>query len=345
MMPIGARRTFRLGLVVALSLALAYGMGLQFPFFAPVFGLMLTATPGPPAGLKGLFGLILVIAIALGVGLVLAPLLGKYPVSALLLIAVGIYLSTYISVGLSQPFFGTFLALGFALIPAVGMVSYGLALDLIEGMLIGIGMAIVCQWIAYPFFPEDPPRQKAAKPPAVNAVEIRWIALRATLIVFPPLLLFLSNPPQYVPIIAKCVMLSQQGSTVSARAAGRAMVAAVFLAGGIAIVFWLVLKICPSLWMFFLWMLLIGIHCAARVYGVIASRFPPAFWTDVVVNTLVLVGPAVMDSESGNDVYRGFAIRFSLFVALALYAWLAMAALESLRASRRGATPAMAPAA
>ena len=94
MMPIGARRVFRLGLVVALSLALAYGIGLQFPFFGPVFGLMLTATPGPPPGLKGLLGLILVIAIALGVGLVLAPLLGKYPVSALLLIAVGVYLST-----------------------------------------------------------------------------------------------------------------------------------------------------------------------------------------------------------------------------------------------------------
>ena len=220
-MPIGARRTFRLGLVVALSLALGYGMELQFPFFAPVFGLMLTATPAPPPGLKGLLGLILVVTITLGVGLVVTPLLGKYPVSALLIIAVGIYLSTYISVGLGKAFSGTLLALGFALIPAVGLVSYGLALDLIEGMLIGIGVAIVSQWIAYPFFPEDPRKQATAKPPAVDAGESGWIALRAVLIIFPPLLLCLSNPSQYVPIIAKCVMLSQQGSTVSARSAGR----------------------------------------------------------------------------------------------------------------------------
>ena len=126
-MPIGARRTFRLGLVVALSLALGYGMELQFPFFAPVFGLLLTATPAPPPGLKGLLGLILVVTITLGVGLVVTPLLGKYPVSALLIIAAGIYLSTYISVGLGKAFLGTLLALGFALIPAVGLVSYGLA--------------------------------------------------------------------------------------------------------------------------------------------------------------------------------------------------------------------------
>jgi hypothetical protein len=158
------------------------------------------------------------------------------------------------------------------------------------------------------------------------------------------LLLFLSNPAQYVPIIAKCVILSQQGTTVSARSAGRDMVAAVFLAGGISIVFWLALKICPNLWMFFLWMLLVGIYCAAKLYGVIGSQFPPAFWSDVVVNILILVGPAVMDSETGNDVYRGFIIRFSLFMAVALYAWLAMAALESLRASRRRARPEMAPA-
>jgi len=344
-MPIGARRTFRLGFVVALSLALGYGMELQFPFFAPVFGMLLTATPAPPPGWKGLLSLTLVVAITLGVGLVLSPLLGKYPASALLIIAVGIYLSTFISVGLKQQAVGTLLTLGFALIPAVGLVSYGLALDLIKGMLIGIAVAIVSQWVVYPFFPEDPPKPKAAKPPAVGAVESRWLALRATLIVFPPLLLFLSNPAQYVPIMAKCVILSQQGSTLDARSAGRDIVAAVFLAGGIAMVFWLVLKICPSLWMFFLWTLLVGIYCAAKLFGVTASRLPPAFWSDVVVNILILVGPAVMDSASGNDVYRSFVIRFSLFLAIALYAWLAMVALEWLRAGRRDPTPAMAPAA
>jgi hypothetical protein len=137
-MPIGARRTFRLGFVVASSLALGYGMELQFPFFAPVFGMLLTATPAPPPGWKGLLSLTLVVAITLGVGLVLSPLLGKYPASALLIIAVGIYLSTFISVGLKQQAVGTLLTLGFALIPAVGLVSYGLALDLIKGMLIGI---------------------------------------------------------------------------------------------------------------------------------------------------------------------------------------------------------------
>ena len=36
-MPLGARRTFRFGLVMALSLALGYGLAMPMPFFAPIF--------------------------------------------------------------------------------------------------------------------------------------------------------------------------------------------------------------------------------------------------------------------------------------------------------------------
>ena len=123
-----------------------------------------------------------------------------------------------------------------------------------------------------------------------------------------------------------------------------AVLGATFLAGLLAILFWFALKICPSLWMFFLWMLLFGIYFAAKLYGVVASRFPPSFWQDVVVNLLILLGPAVEDSATGKDPYEAFAVRFSLFVAVTLYAWLAIVALEWLRARRRGVMPTLAPA-
>jgi len=51
----------------------------------------------------------------------------------------------------------------------------------------------------------------------------------------------------------------------------------------------------------------------------------------VAVTMLILLGPAVQDSMAGNDVYRGFTLRFSLFVAVTLYAWLAIVVLEWLR--------------
>jgi len=338
-LPLGARRTFRLASVVALSLAFSYGIDMPLPFFAPLFAVLLTAAPAPPMGLKGLFGFGIVVIVTLGVGLLLTPLLGKYPASALLIIAAGLYLSTIVSVGLRKGLVGSLLTMGFTLIPAAGLVEYALAVTLIKSLMLGIAFAIVSQWIVYPFFPEDPPGVAPAPPPPVDAVETRWIALRCTLTVLVPVMMAFTNPALYLPTIMKSVLLAQQGSAVSSRTAGREMLYAIFFAGLAAILFWFTLKVCPNLWIFFLLMLLFGIYVAARMYGIVANRWSPAFWPDVFVNLLILLGPAVEDSANGKDVYKAFAVRFCLFVAVTLYAWFAMAALEWLRGRGQKATP------
>ena len=97
------------------------------------------------------------------------------------------------------------------------------------------------------------------------------------LIVLPPVLLAFTNPTLYMPLIMKSVLLGQQVSVVSARTAGRELIGAIFLAGLFAILFWFALKILPSLWMFFLLMLLFGMYFAAKLYWIIASRFPAFF--------------------------------------------------------------------
>src|SRR5687768_12130728 len=202
-MPIGARRTFRLASVVALSLAIGYGIDMPLPFFAPLFGLLLTATPAPPLGLKGLVGLLLMVTVTLGVGLVMTPLLRNYPFSAVLIIAAGLYASTVIAVGLRKALVGTLLTMGFTLIPAAGLAEYAIAVTLIKSMLFGIGIAIASQAIVYPFFPEDPGRKIAPEFAAADVSQARRIALRSTLIVLPPVLMALSNPSLYLPVIMK----------------------------------------------------------------------------------------------------------------------------------------------
>jgi Protein of unknown function (DUF2955) len=336
-MPLGARRTFRLASVVALSLALAYGFGMPLPFFAPVFAILLTTAPAPPMGPKGLVGLCAVVIVTLGVGLMLTPLLAKYSASALLIIAAGLYLSTIVSVGLRKALVGALLTMGFTLIPAAGLVDYSLAVTLIKALLLGVVFAIMCQWVVYPFFPEDPPGIAPVKRTPVDAPDTRWIALRCTLTVLVPVALAFTNPALYLPTIMKSVLLAQQFSAVSARTAGREMLYATGLAGMFAILFWFALKICPNLWMFFLLMLLFGLYFAAKLYGIIGTRWSAAFWPDVAINLLILLGPAVEDSANGKDVYKAFAVRFSLFVAVALYAWVAMSALEWMRGRRASA--------
>ena len=86
--------------------------------------------------------------------------------------------------------------------------------------------------------------------------------------------------------------------------------------------------------MFALWTLLFVIYLGAKIYGVSVSRYPASFWSNVGVTALILLGSAVQDSETGKDVYKAFAVRMGLFVAVTCYAWLAIDLLERYRARR-----------
>ncbi len=332
-MPLQARRVFRMSLTMALALLCAYALAFPFPYLAPLFALFLSAAPGRPMGLKMLIKLILLILITLGMGLLLIPVLLNYPVSAILIVAVGLYLSNYLTVNLGKGLVGMFLTVGFTLISAAGLLSYQLAATVVMSLVLGVALAIVCQWVVYPWFPE-PATPAGQKPKPSTEEQSNWIALRATIIVLPAYFLALTNPGSYLAIIMKSVSLSQQGSMVNAHNAGRELLGSTFLAGCFAVVFWFVLKLCPSLWMFFLWMLAFGIYLASKVYGILATRYPASFWLNVGVTLLILLGPAVDDSANGKDVYEAFAVRMGLFVFVTLYAWLAIYTLEWLRTRR-----------
>ena len=333
-MHITARRVFRLSFTMALALACGYALQMPLPYLAPLFALMLTAQPGPPLGPKGLLGLILVVLITMGVGLLLTPLLVSYAFSAVLIAAVGLYFSAYLTITKGKGLVGLLLTVGITLISAAGTVSSALAVVVIQALALSIAIAIVCQWLVYPWFPEDAPSAEKETSAPADATHADWVALRSTLIVLPAYLLLLTNPAMYMPIIVKSVSLAQQGSVMEARLAARDLLGSTFLAGCFAILFWFALKLNPNLWMFFLWMLLFGLYFASKLYGLLASRFSASYWQNVAVTMLLLLGPAVQDSANGKDVYAAFAVRMGLFIGVALYAWLAIYGLEQLRNRR-----------
>jgi len=329
-LPLAAARAFRFALTVALALAVGYGLALPFPFFAPLFAILLGVSPAPPPALKGLIALLLLVVVALGLGLFLTPFLAIYPVTTVLIIATCLFGATFLSVGGGKALPGILLIMGTTMIPAAGLVEYALAVTVLQGLIVGIVVAVVCQWVVYPLFPE-PGAIAAPATPVLPPHEARWIAARATLIVIPPMLLAFTNPALYMASIIKTATLAQQGSRVSAGVAGRELIGSTFLAGLLAVAFWFALRLSPTLWMFFLWMLLFGVYFGAKLFGAVASRFPPSFWQNVAVTLLILLGPAVQDSATGKDVQQAFAMRFSLFVGITVYAWLAIILLEQLR--------------
>ena len=334
--PVVARRVFRLGLTTALTLALAYGMGFPLPFIAPIFALMLTLPPGPPMPAKKLAVLVIAVMGILGVGLLLIRPLQFYPLTAVLLVTCGVFLASFMTVNLGKGAPATFLIVGLTLISSVGTQDWAVASGLIDGLALGLVVAILCQWVVYPFFPEEkdlPPPE----PPPLTEAQGAWTALRATAVIMPVFLLTLTNPAAYAPIVMKSVTLGQQVSTVSARSAGRELLGSTFLGGCFAIGIWFALGISTNLWMFFLWTLLFVLYLGAKIYQVAPTRYPPSFWSNAGVTALILLGSAVQDSDTGKDVYQAFAVRMGLFLAVTLYAWLAIDLLERFR-SRRLAT-------
>ena len=321
---------FRLSICISLSIVIGYGFDFYMPFMAPLLSFLLGAKPGPKIPAKGLIGLVILFSITLSLGLLLIPLLEYYALTAIFIVIVAIYLGNHLTLNLNKGLVGTLLIMGFTLISAAGTVDFGTALDIIKTMVLAIIMAVALQWLIYPLFPVNEPKSKT-KPQPENPDLERWVIIRATCIILPVYLFTLTNPLAYMATIMKSVSLAQQVSEEQVKGASFELLMSTLLGGLGAVVFWFMLSIMPNLYMFALITLLFSLFFISRLYQIYASRFSPSMWQNAFVTMLIIIGPAVQDTESGKDVLMATVVRVSLFLVLTFYAMFAVQFLEFLR--------------
>ena len=150
----------------------------------------------------------------------------------------------------------------------------------------------------------------------------------------PVFVLALTDPSFYLAAIMKTVALGQQAGETDARHAGRELVGSTLMGALIALAVWLGLSLWPSLWMLMLWLMAAALWAGSALFGARRTRLRPSFWSNALITSLILLGPAIEDSASGKSVLEGAAMRVSLFVGVALYAWATVWALERWRARR-----------
>ncbi len=329
-----ARHVLRFALVTALSATAAEALGLTYAFFPPVLAILLAASPGAPMRPKSLAVLVSVILLTMGTGLLLIPFLRHQPLLGVVLALLGLYAASWLMVHWRQDALGLFLATGFLLVSALGVLDEGLARLMIESLAGGMVLAVFFQWLTHPFLPgEEQPLPP--KHPLPELERSKWLATRSVLVVFPVWMVALTDPFRWLAVLTKALTLGQQGSREDARYTGLEMVGATLLGGGLALLFWGLLGILPNLWILFLLALLVGLWGGAKIHGVRTSRFPPTFWMSALMTFWILLMPAIADSAAGKDVYQAFFLRFSLFLGVTLYAWFSMALLEEWRRRRR----------
>ncbi|MGV8918859.1 MAG: DUF2955 domain-containing protein [Pseudomonas sp.] len=313
------RRALRLAWGIALCLSASYGLGLPVPILAPIFALLLLAMRSQPLPLRAAPALALLVLISAGSGLLLIPVLRHAPVSGVLLVGLGLFVCFRFSLRGGNGLLANLLVIGLTMVSAAGASDFTLALLVVEAMAKGMLLAVLSVIMAHQLFPEPADAPAMPTPPLPSAEEGAWIALRATLIVLPAFLLALIAPDRFMPLVMKSVSLGQQSCETSVRQAGRELVGSTLLAGALAIVVWGGLSLFVHLWMFFLWTLLFALLQARRLYHVVTTQQSPGFWLNCLTTMLILLGQSVQDSAAGQDVYRAFAVRLTLFLLVSLY--------------------------
>ncbi|AJQ49111.1 MULTISPECIES: DUF2955 domain-containing protein [Pseudomonas] len=335
-MPIELRRlrALRLAWGVALCLAVSFGIGLPVPILAPVFAVLLLAMRSQPLPLRAAPALAVLVLLACGSGLLLVPLLRHAPVSGVLLVGVGVFLTLRYALKGGNGLLANLMVVGLTMIAAAGTSDFTLALSVVEALAKGMLLAVLGTALAHVLFPEPAEAPAQPVPPLPGSEHVSWVALRATLIVMPAFLLALIAPDQYMPLIMKAVSVGQQAGETRARHASRELIGSTLLAGLLAILMWGALSLFVHLWMFFLWVLLFVLWQARRLYQAVPNRQSPAYWVSCLTTMLILLGQSVQDSAGGQDVYKAFAVRMALFLAVSVYASAMLIWIDRLRVRR-----------
>jgi hypothetical protein len=326
------KAVLRLALGLGLAVPIVYGFALKPEYLVCAGAVAVPCIPGPPIPfLKGAV-MAAVIAALLMAGVLMVPLLQMYPVSGVLLTGALLYTVLFAGARSANPLMIWQVA-AIVLIPVAGVSTQSLATVFSKGIGLALGLGFLVNAIAHALLPDVPGR--AAAPRAGVSPEIAGRhALQATLVIMPAFVLALTDPSFYLSIILKVVTLGQQANTTNARSAGRELVGSTFVGALLAMAVWCGLTMRPNLWMLTLWVVAAGFWAGARLYGVKATSSTPSFWFNVLITMFMLLGPAIEDSAEGKDVYRASAIRISLFLLVALYAWATVWALERWRAAR-----------
>jgi Protein of unknown function (DUF2955) len=329
------KAVLRLTLGLGLAVLIAYGFALPMPFVVCLMSVLVLCKPGPPLPLtKGLV-IAAIFAALVASGVLMVPFLEHYAWSGILITGTILYGIFFFGLVRANPL-TMVLVISFTLIPVAGVADQAIVGMLSATLAIGILTGALVSSASNALFP-DPPGIAANRPaPAFASRETAgWIALRATVIVMPVFVLALTNPSFYIAAIMKTVALSQQAGEVEARFAGGELVGSTLVGALVAAVVWLGLSLHPNLWMLALWMMGAALWTGSGIFGTRSTSFRPSFWSNALITMLILLGPAIEDSASGKSVLEASAVRTTLLVAVALYAWGTVWALERWRNSRQ----------
>lgn len=324
------RRALRLAVGTTLALLYAEWVNWNSAYLTAVLAATILALPLPAPSLRSAASFVVSLGIALVTGLCLLWPIHYMPVAGVTLIALGLFGIFYYGARGGNPIIVAFMTIGLAVVPALGSESIDGAVTITQSLVKSTVCALLFVWIAHAIFPEPPETRSQvaamlaakARAPKPARAEASHAALRAIFVTFPVLLFFLGVPDtsKYLVVLIKSATLGQQASVGSTAKTAKSMFLSTLIGGLGSMVIWSVLRIWPSLLIYLLLVLLVGLVFGRRVFGGRGLAADGSMWSYAFVTLLVILGPAVVATpDSGDPADFRFSLRIFLFLIVTVY--------------------------
>jgi len=333
-MNIASIRILRLALGAGLAMWFSQAAAWDMSFIAPVFAIVLLATPLPALPLQSGIKFVLALTLAIYSGLFLLPFLVYQLGVGILLLTLALFWSFYIPAKGGSAIVGTFITIGLTLTVAIGSTSIDGFLQLAAGVSANALFGIAFVWLAHALLPDSmaqalPQSTAPTPPPAASPPDFataRNHALRSLVIVFPVCLLVLlsSNGAAYAAVMIKVASMGQQTSTQGTAQAARSLLGSTIIGGIGAIIAWQILSLWTSLFMYVLLVGLAGLLIGPRIFKDQGMHPKAATWSYGYVTLIIILAPAVLDGMGGSAAGASFQSRLAMFIGATLYGVIAV---------------------
>ncbi len=329
---IASRRTLRLALGTTLSMAFSQLVGWPLAFIAAIFTMFMLALPLPVPSLKAAIKFVLALVVPAYAGILLVPFLEQARWAGVLLVVLALFGSFYYSAKGGSAVMGMFFTIGITMVVTVGSVSADVMLLLVNGLAMGAVSGIAFVFIAHALLPDitaqnsatrKAPTKPTKKPPASA---VHRSAMRSLLVMLPivVILLFSGSSIAYIAVMIKVASMAQQANSQDSRSMGREQLESTLWGGLGAVIAWQVMSIWPSLLMFSLLILLAGLIYGVRIFQAQGMAIKGGMWSYAYLTMIILITPAVMDSQTGGNAHEAFYSRLVLFLVIAVYGTLSV---------------------
>jgi hypothetical protein len=276
---------------------------------------------------KPRFFIIVVLALTLSIygSFIFLPLLLHQRLAGLLLLSLTLFHCFYFTARGGAAAAGSLATIGLALTVAIGTVSVDMLVGVADGLAVGAMAGALVAMLSHRLIPDPvvpPTTDVAAEEGATGSLAAaRHDAMRSLAIVLPILIWFVfsSASAANAAVMIKVSSMGQEVSRSSTKAAAKSLIFST-LAGGIAaVVAWQVLSIWPSLTMYVLLIALAGLLFGQKVFSGRGLHADAATWSYAFLTMIIVLAPAVLDSDFGSAAGVKFYDRLLMFGWATLY--------------------------